>query len=247
MPTRPGLAIQNISNTPWLTAPPPPPSPTRPRRTWPPPAFPWWSSWGCTACRPGPCPCGSTRQADWRSGKERRNSSTSRSKQQQQQSTARPCGRVACGAAAPVPPLPTHPHPPPTPPPPCRQVSGFLSRPLQRSLGPLPGAPPLEGGWGLSIVPPPPPRGTKGHLTFVAARLGGWPPALLAAFACVVGAVGWGGALQPPACPAPHPAAEGQAGRAPAPPFSPSTTPTRPPPARSPGGLHRGRRRGRQQ
>lgn len=164
---------------------------TMPCRTWPPPASPWWSSWGSTRWSPGPPPCGSTRcacpeallcpclpcpcllcpacyaplSAVWA------------------------CGRVdgccplparAAGAALLHPrtavahrflhhPIsPTHTniaaHIP--------QVTQLLGRPLHRQQPPIVALEALEAGWGMSITQPPPPRGSKGHLAFVAVRLG---------------------------------------------------------------------------
>lgn len=53
------------------------------------------------------------------------------------------------------------------------QVTQLLGRPLHRLPGPLNYLEALEAGWGMSITRPPEPRGPKGHLAFVAARLGG--------------------------------------------------------------------------
>ncbi|KAL4419982.1 hypothetical protein ABPG75_007080 [Micractinium tetrahymenae] len=51
------------------------------------------------------------------------------------------------------------------------QVTQLLGRPLHRQLAPPTGLEALEAGWGMSICQPPQPRGMKGHLAFVAARL----------------------------------------------------------------------------
>lgn len=64
------------------------------------------------------------------------------------------------------------------------QVTQLLGRPLHRLPGPLNYLEALEAGWGMSITRPPEPRGPKGHLAFVAARL--------ALEACVGGGTGTG-------------------------------------------------------
>lgn len=61
---------------------------------------------------------------------------------------------------------------PPSLRPPLRQVTQLLGRPLHRQLAAPTGLEALEAGWGMSICQPPQPRGVKGHLAFVAARLG---------------------------------------------------------------------------
>ena len=65
----------------------------------------------------------------------------------------------------------SHLHPLAPPPTHCAQVTQLLGRPLNRQPAPLTRLEALEGGWGLSITAPPEPRGAKGHLAFVAARL----------------------------------------------------------------------------
>ena len=60
----------------------------------------------------------------------------------------------------------------PPPSPALLQVTQLLGRPLHRQPGPVNGLEALEAGWGMSITRPPQPRGVKGHLAFVAARLG---------------------------------------------------------------------------